>query len=84
MHFSNECWFKSHKCTDCGKIGHKEGFCSRPQLSNNNKNRRYGKVKHNKQEQSNNLKTKSIFLVSKINNESHRKYIDLKINDIQI
>ncbi|XP_036334786.1 uncharacterized protein K02A2.6-like [Rhagoletis pomonella] len=28
MHFVRECSFTSHKCTQCGKVGHKEGYCS--------------------------------------------------------
>ncbi|XP_062711901.1 uncharacterized protein K02A2.6-like [Aedes albopictus] len=28
MHFSSQCNFKDHKCRDCGRTGHKEGYCS--------------------------------------------------------
>ncbi|XP_055543306.1 uncharacterized protein K02A2.6-like [Wyeomyia smithii] len=28
MHFSSQCQFKDHKCRDCGKIGHREGYCA--------------------------------------------------------
>ncbi|XP_055527429.1 uncharacterized protein K02A2.6-like [Wyeomyia smithii] len=27
MHFSSQCTFKDHKCRDCGRTGHKEGYC---------------------------------------------------------
>ncbi|XP_053687312.1 uncharacterized protein K02A2.6-like [Sabethes cyaneus] len=27
MHFFKQCTFKDHKCRDCGRIGHKEGYC---------------------------------------------------------
>lgn len=28
MHFSSQCNFRTHKCRDCGRTGHKEGYCS--------------------------------------------------------
>ncbi|XP_065080284.1 uncharacterized protein LOC135703109 [Ochlerotatus camptorhynchus] len=28
MHFSSQCSFKTHKSRDCGRTGHKEGYCS--------------------------------------------------------
>lgn len=28
MHFSNLCEYKQHKCNDCGRTGHKEGYCA--------------------------------------------------------
>ncbi|XP_053698979.1 uncharacterized protein K02A2.6-like [Sabethes cyaneus] len=28
MHFSKECQFKEHKCRDCGKMCHREGYCA--------------------------------------------------------
>ncbi|XP_058444447.1 uncharacterized protein K02A2.6-like [Malaya genurostris] len=28
MHFSKDCRFRDHKCRDCGKQGHREGYCS--------------------------------------------------------
>ncbi|XP_055918537.1 uncharacterized protein K02A2.6-like [Eupeodes corollae] len=28
MHFSRDCTFKNHKCTNCNRVGHKEGYCS--------------------------------------------------------
>ncbi|XP_055913233.1 uncharacterized protein K02A2.6-like [Eupeodes corollae] len=28
MHFSRDCTFKNHKCTNCYRVGHKEGYCS--------------------------------------------------------
>lgn len=28
MHFVRDCGYANHKCTQCGKIGHKEGYCS--------------------------------------------------------
>lgn len=26
-HYARDCPFKSHKCSDCGTVGHKEGYC---------------------------------------------------------
>ncbi|XP_029711482.2 uncharacterized protein LOC115256701 [Aedes albopictus] len=28
MHFSKDCQFREHTCRDCGKKGHKEGYCA--------------------------------------------------------
>lgn len=28
MHFSRDCTYKQYKCSDCGLIGHREGYCS--------------------------------------------------------
>ncbi|XP_038116866.1 uncharacterized protein K02A2.6-like [Culex quinquefasciatus] len=28
MHYNSQCSFKDHKCRDCGRTGHKEGYCS--------------------------------------------------------
>ncbi|XP_055714323.1 uncharacterized protein K02A2.6-like [Phlebotomus papatasi] len=30
MHFSKECSYSDSKCTDCGQIGHKSGYCPPP------------------------------------------------------
>ncbi|XP_062537890.1 uncharacterized protein K02A2.6-like [Armigeres subalbatus] len=27
MHYARECTYKSNKCNDCGKVGHKTGYC---------------------------------------------------------
>lgn len=27
MHYARHCKYKSYKCADCGKVGHKEGYC---------------------------------------------------------
>lgn len=27
MHFSKDCPYRQHRCNDCNKIGHKEGYC---------------------------------------------------------
>ncbi|XP_055639968.1 uncharacterized protein LOC129777619 [Toxorhynchites rutilus septentrionalis] len=28
FHFARDCGFKSHKCSDCGQFGHREGYCN--------------------------------------------------------
>ncbi|XP_055590830.1 uncharacterized protein K02A2.6-like [Uranotaenia lowii] len=28
MHYTRECPYKDHKCSDCGKSGHREGYCA--------------------------------------------------------
>lgn len=51
MHFSSDCKFKEHKCRDCGKVGHREGYCAcfsaksrlNPKKQNPKKNQRSSK-----------------------------------------
>ncbi|XP_055542990.1 uncharacterized protein K02A2.6-like [Wyeomyia smithii] len=28
LHYARDCTFRSHKCSDCGQMGHREGYCS--------------------------------------------------------
>nr|XP_012217182.1 PREDICTED: uncharacterized protein K02A2.6-like [Linepithema humile] len=37
MHYSRDCGFKNHQCQQCGKQGHKDGYCNtyRPQSTDN-------------------------------------------------
>lgn len=32
MHFREDCDYLDHRCTDCDKIGHREGYCSSAKL----------------------------------------------------
>lgn len=84
LHFIRFCKYRNHKCTLCSSIGHKEGFCesSKPKSSKSSKplmNQR--KTFHHKNNNSNsNRKTNSLFLVSKVDLESHRKFANIIIN----
>ncbi|CAH8856144.1 unnamed protein product [Trichobilharzia szidati] len=72
-HFVKFCPFKKHKCRNCHRFGHKEGYCT-PQKNSSVKNR----SRHFKPKQSPRIQT--IFTTSKVNFASKRKYITLRIN----
>ncbi|XP_053698915.1 uncharacterized protein K02A2.6-like [Sabethes cyaneus] len=40
FHYTRYCTFKSHKCSDCGIIGHREGFCASAKSRRSSKNRK--------------------------------------------
>ncbi|XP_053686267.1 uncharacterized protein K02A2.6-like [Sabethes cyaneus] len=40
MHYARDCSFKKHRCTECNRFGHKEGYCSTSQKSRRRQFRR--------------------------------------------
>ncbi|XP_055842563.1 uncharacterized protein K02A2.6-like [Episyrphus balteatus] len=68
MHFSRDCTYSQHKCSQCKKIGHKEGYCSCYNKSNSSSN----------QEDSNAIQT----TVNCIEHSSKRKFITVQISDV--
>lgn len=82
MHFVRFCKYKTHKCKQCSSIGHKEGFCesSKPKSSSKPSTSNH-KPQHHKH---NNRKTNSLFLVSKVDYETRRKFATIVINEIPI
>ncbi|XP_055590190.1 uncharacterized protein K02A2.6-like [Uranotaenia lowii] len=54
MHFSNECNFKVHKCRECNKVGHREGYSAcfsskaRPKQHNNKQRFSKSEKRYNK------------------------------------
>ncbi|XP_055842359.1 uncharacterized protein K02A2.6-like [Episyrphus balteatus] len=68
MHFSRDCTNSQHKCSQCKKIGHKEGYCSCYNKSNSSSN----------QEGSNAIQT----TVNCIEHSSKRKFITVQISDV--
>ncbi|CAH8603980.1 unnamed protein product [Schistosoma rodhaini] len=72
-HFVKLCPFKSHKCRQCHRIGHKEGYCS----SDRRQSKHRGvKVKRQLQSQ-----VKSTFATFKVGFQSKRKYVNLLVNE---
>lgn len=75
VHWVKDCSYAKHTCKDCGKIGHKDGFCDydrskqRKQISNPPKTL---------------YKTKGLFSTSKADIASRRKYVNVKINNCQV
>lgn len=81
QHYVRFCTYKNHQCTKCQNIGHKEGFCQKTsktepkaKLPACKRRRRY----QNKGPRANHI------LISKINYESHRKFITVKINNYPV
>ncbi|XP_037806223.1 uncharacterized protein K02A2.6-like [Lucilia sericata] len=82
MHFVRDCGYTTHKCSQCGKVGHKEGFCScfpdkKPNISKNNQQH---------QNKSNFKKTrktiKSVYATTAAC--KNRRYISLQINNVNL
>lgn len=72
-HFVKLCPFKSHKCRQCHRIGHKEGYCS----SDKRQSKHRGiNVKRQLQSQ-----VKSTFATFKVGFQSKRKYVNLLVNE---
>ncbi|XP_062713489.1 uncharacterized protein K02A2.6-like [Aedes albopictus] len=74
MHFSSQCSFKNHKCRDCGRTGHKEGYCScfasKPSS------------KKNKGKQQNKHHAAKIVTVKNVNRS--RRYVETAINGVPV
>ncbi|XP_062704639.1 uncharacterized protein K02A2.6-like [Aedes albopictus] len=74
MHFSSQCSFKNHKCRDCGRTGHKEGYCScfasKPSS------------KKNKGKQQNKHHASKIVTVKNVNR--NRRYVETAINGVPV
>ncbi|XP_055522978.1 uncharacterized protein K02A2.6-like [Wyeomyia smithii] len=78
MHYNKDCRFRDHKCHECGKHGHKEGYCacfSSAKYSANRANSRDSKKK--KWESS--TKTVTVQKVSQ-----GRKFVNLRINNVPL
>ncbi|XP_037810815.1 uncharacterized protein K02A2.6-like isoform X2 [Lucilia sericata] len=82
MHFVRDCGYTTHKCSQCGKVGHKEGFCScfpdkKPNINKNNQQH---------QNKSNFKKTrktiKSVYATTAAC--QNRRYISLQINNVNL
>ncbi|CAH8612563.1 unnamed protein product [Schistosoma rodhaini] len=71
-HFVKLCPFKNHKCRQCHRIGHKEGYCS----SDKRQSKHRG-VKVTRQSQS---QVKSTFATFKVGFQSKQKYVHLLVN----
>ena len=95
-HFTKECSYTSHKCKDCNKIGHKEGFCSNKKnnsersssISNKKHNPETNAASFNKKKnqfsrKSSTSNSKSIFFVSE-GNINNRKYASVVINNVPV
>lgn len=74
QHYVRLCEFKTHKCSRCHKIGHKEGYCSSATQKQD------GERKRHTPQQQRPSKSQQIFHVTKIDAPNRRKFIQLSIN----
>ncbi|XP_017469501.1 PREDICTED: uncharacterized protein K02A2.6-like [Rhagoletis zephyria] len=91
MHFVKYCTYSQHKCKDCDKIGHKEGYCScfsKRASTLNSGQRKINRNTQRKFQQRRNFRTKVVVAkhsVKSINNiNMQRKYINVVVNSCQI
>lgn len=90
MHFSKECTFTNHKCSECGNVGHKNGYCGPSKIksksddksnssSDGNKGSHKRKSKKTKPKANESAQSNAIFTTNNIS-ASNRKYIQVAIN----
>lgn len=73
LHWSRDCTYRSHKCTQCGRIGHKEGFCKKKHDPFHKKPR--------KQFKGTRMNTKTVTVdVNSV--QERRKYVPIGINGV--
>lgn len=73
MHFSSQCNFKEHKCRDCGRTGHKEGYCGCfKQRPKSNRGKQQYKPKH----------SNKIVVVKDV--KRSRRYVETNINGVPV
>ncbi|XP_058449261.1 uncharacterized protein K02A2.6-like [Malaya genurostris] len=74
MHFVRDCTHRSHKCKDCGNIGHREGYCSSA--------KRNFKTSRNRKHPGS-LKTKTVSL--RINTvDQKRRFVKIVLNGVKV
>ncbi|XP_062700588.1 uncharacterized protein K02A2.6-like [Aedes albopictus] len=67
MHYARECSYRTSKCSDCGKVGHKTGYC-----------RSAAKVKPRRWKQ--NVASTKVVTVNSCSVQQRRKYVPVGIN----
>lgn len=98
MHYVKDCNYTRHKCKDCGKVGHKEGFCNCFRKHNTPKcdKNSHASFKHKRNERQNQNKSKlhtnvvavtptQSHIVKTIHNHTQRrKFITITIDNKQL
>ena len=70
LHYSKFCEFKHHKCNQCNKFGHKDGFCKRPiqKKTSYKKNRNYQQSPKS-----------NMVEIKQVSHSKRRKYVNVNI-----
>ncbi|XP_055590782.1 uncharacterized protein LOC129742863 [Uranotaenia lowii] len=74
MHFVRGCSYQDHRCKDCQRVGHKEGYCQCVS-SNPGKKRRLRQPP---------VQTKGIYSVKHVAVHHRRKYVSVVINNVPL
>ena len=84
LHYVKSCPFSNHRCDQCGKTGHKEGFCSKNNPAKQNTKRKF-KPRSHKRTFDNSCHSKGVYAVQNSSSwEERRKYFDVQINDTTV
>ncbi|XP_055622934.1 uncharacterized protein K02A2.6-like [Toxorhynchites rutilus septentrionalis] len=81
MHFSKDCRFRDHKCRDCGKQGHREGYCacfSSKSAASGSRKQLPKKIKMKKKRE------QSTKTVTVRNIHQGRKFIEVQLNGVPL
>lgn len=79
MHFNKDCRFKDHRCNDCGKYGHREGYCACFSSKSSNAPGTSDTKKKNKKHYQPSARTVTIRSISQ-----HRKFVELQLNKVPL
>ncbi|XP_065079965.1 uncharacterized protein K02A2.6-like, partial [Ochlerotatus camptorhynchus] len=77
MHYNKDCRFRDHRCNECGKYGHREGYCAYYSLkSSNNAVNRSDNKKKRRQPLSKIVAVRSI--------GQRRKFVEIQLNNVPL
>lgn len=79
MHFSSQCGYKDHKCRDCGRTGHKEGYCS---CFSSKQRPKSGKGKQQARQENRSWQSSKIVVVKNL--KRGRRYVETEINGVPV
>ncbi|XP_053691563.1 uncharacterized protein K02A2.6-like [Sabethes cyaneus] len=75
MHYARDCSFKKHRCSECNRFGHKEGYCSTSQKSRRRQFRR----------KSNSITVSTQIVSASVNTVQHRrKFLSVQLNGVPV
>ncbi|XP_055589596.1 uncharacterized protein K02A2.6-like [Uranotaenia lowii] len=77
MHFNRDCPFKSHRCSECNRFGHREGFCSSSRRSSRSRRQQRKNVNNFEVD----MRTVSVALCTVKNK---RKYVSAELNGTKV
>lgn len=79
-HYGRDCSYKSHECSKCKNVGHKDGYCNSKTNSNVSKSEPKQPKNPFRRHNKHGPKSNTISIVSQVNFDVHRKFINIFIN----